>query len=448
MSKPESWKMWEGRSVGGKFPLRRWLGGSDHSAVFLTERPGVAKAAVKLIAVEAGNAEHELDRIRATTRLSHPHLIRTFEAGRGQLEGESFIYVVMEYAEEDLSQILPQRALAPDEVSDLLPPLLDAVSFLHGKGFVHKRIKPSNVLAAGNQLKLSVDQITPLSETNSVRRRDVYDAPETAAGIVSPASDVWSVGVTLIAAITQNVSLAEQASPKNPSLPESIAEPYRGIVRECLQLDPKRRCSVQEIQARLLPAARPAPPRQEPVPAKPALSQHDRYNWRMLIPVAVLLALVVGWLVFRGKPDQKAAGNPAVGGEQSQQVSQPPAIVNKPSAAPASPVREPSKSAEPARKATATNGDVRHQVMPDVSKNARNTIRGTIKVSVQVDVNPSGKVIAAKLKTAGPSRYFAEKALKAAEQWEFAPQPDTSSWLVHFHFRRSGIEASPEMLNR
>lgn len=444
MSKPESWKMWEGRSVGGKFPLRRWLGGSDHSAVFLTERPGLAKAAVKLITVEAGNAEHELNRIRATTRLSHPHLIRTFEAGRGQLEGESFIYVVMEYADEDLSQILPQRALAPDEVSDLLPPLLDAVSFLHSKGFVHKRIKPSNVLAVGNQLKLSADQITPLSETNSVRRRDVYDAPETAAGIVSPASDVWSVGVTLVAAITQNVSLAEQA--KNPSLPETIAEPYRGIVRECLQLDPKRRCSVQEIQARLLPAARPAPARPEPVPAKPTPSLHDRYNWRMLIPVAVLLAIVLGWLVFRGKPAEKAAENPAA--EQKQQVPQQTTAENKPSAAPASPVRKPAKPAEPAREATATSGNVRRQVMPDVSKGARNTIRGTIKVSVQVDVNPSGKVIAAKLKTAGPSRYFAEKALKAAEQWEFSPQPDTSSWLVHFHFRRNGTDASPEMLNR
>lgn len=446
MSKPESWKTWEGRSVSGKFPLRHWLGGSDHSAVFLTERPGLAKAAIKLITVEAGNAEHELNRIRATTRLSHPHLIRTFEAGRGQLDGESFLYVVMEFAEEDLSQILPQRALAPDEVSDLLPPLLDAVSFLHGKGFVHKRIKPSNVLAVGNQLKLSADQITPLSDTNSVRRRDVYDAPETAAGIVSPASDVWSVGVTLVAAITQNVSLAEQASPKSSNLPETIAEPYRAIVRECLQLDPKRRCSVQEIQARLQPATRPAPARPEPVPAKPTTSQQYRYNWRMLIPVAVLLAIVLGWLVFRGKPAEKASENPTA--DQRQQVPQQTTAENKPSAAPAPLVRKPAKPAEPAREASATSGNVRRQVMPDVSKGARNTIRGTIKVSVRVDVNPSGKVIAAKLETAGPSRYFAEKALKAAEQWEFTPQPDTSSWLVHFRFRRNGIEASPEMLNR
>src|SRR5256885_16994571 len=83
MSKPESWKIWEGRSVAGKFPLRQWLGGSNHSAVFSTERPGAAKAAIKLIAIEPGAAEQELLRIRAAIKLSHPHLIRIFEAGRG-----------------------------------------------------------------------------------------------------------------------------------------------------------------------------------------------------------------------------------------------------------------------------------------------------------------------------------------------------------------------------
>ena len=38
-----SWKLWEGQIVDEKFPLHRFLGGSDHDAVFLTERPGPAK---------------------------------------------------------------------------------------------------------------------------------------------------------------------------------------------------------------------------------------------------------------------------------------------------------------------------------------------------------------------------------------------------------------------
>src|ERR1017187_8275412 len=96
---------------------------------------------------------------------------------------------------------------------------------------------------------------------------------------------------------------------------------------------------------------------------------------------------------------------------------------------------------------TSQGGDVVRQVLPDVSQNSRKTITGTIKVTVRVEVNPSGKVAAAKLKTAGPSRYFAGLALKAAQRWEFSPpqvngQPAASTWLLQFRFKRAGTQAS------
>jgi TonB family protein len=87
-------------------------------------------------------------------------------------------------------------------------------------------------------------------------------------------------------------------------------------------------------------------------------------------------------------------------------------------------------------------------VIPDVSQNSRNTITGTVKVTARVEVNPSGKVMAAKLKSAGPSRYFAGLALKAAQRWEFAPQPTASTWLIQFRFKRSGTQASAEPVTR
>lgn len=449
--------MWEGRSVGGKFPLRQWLGGSDHSAVFLTERPGGAKSAIKLIAVEPGTAERELTRMHATTRLSHPNLIRIFEAGRGQIESDSFLYVVMEFADEDLGQILPQRALLPDEVSDLLPPLLDAISYLHGRGFVHSRIKPSNILAVANQLKLSAEQVSPLAETGAARRRDVYDAPETAAGILSPASDVWSVGATLVSSITQNVTLAEQTAPGTRSLPESIPEPYRSIARDCLQLDPKRRSSVQQIQARLQPASQAVPETPKPVPASPprssiaanaaarpeATSTEARTKRSPFIAIAgavVAIVIVFAFMHSRGNNNAQPS-NPDTG--------TPTAVEKKPAAAAEAPTREPESAPPPkTRNAPVVSGEVRHRVIPDIPKSARNTIHGTIKVTIHVDVGPSGKVVAAKFRTSGPSQYFAQKAMRAAEQWEFVPQPETTSWLVNFYFRRSGTDASSQTLNR
>ncbi len=446
MSSPEAWKKWEGR-VDGKFPLRQWLGGTEHSAVFLTERPGQSqKVAIKLIAADA-DADRQLARWRAAAQLSHPHLMRIYDAGRCRLDGTPLLYLVMEYAEEDLAQILPQRPLAPAEVTDLLPPLLDALSYLHSKGFVHGRVKPSNVHAMGDQLKLSADQIVSLAEPHPApRRRDVYDAPETAAGIVSPAGDVWSIGVTLVAALTQNVTFESEVSRDDPSPPDAVPQPFRGIARECLHLDPKRRCSLADIQARLQPEGRsvPAEPEAPPPPRRPV----KRGPIAAMLVVAVSVGLV--FYFSRGKSVSTPAPAAATATAPATTATEQPPPETKPSPVPKPPVREPVTAP---KKAVASGGEVVHQVLPDVPQSARNTITGTIKVGVLVEVDPSGKVTSAEFKSAGPSKYFAGLALKAAQGWEFAPpevggKPAASTWLLRFHFKRTSTQALSERVKR
>src|SRR5579859_2345597 len=166
LNNDERWKRLEGRVVGGKFPLQRWLGGSGHGAVFLTERGSSASkpAAVKLVASDPLKAQYQLALWRTAAQLHHRHLLRIFDMGRTQLDGTLFLYLVMEYADEDLSQILPDRPLSSSEAEEMLPPLLDALAYLHQQGFAHGHLKPSNVLADDNQLKLSIDQVVPLAE--------------------------------------------------------------------------------------------------------------------------------------------------------------------------------------------------------------------------------------------------------------------------------------------
>jgi len=441
MSSVGTWTSWVGSVVEGKFPLQQWLGGSDHSAVFLTDWQS-QKAAIKLIPALGADADHCLARWRAAAQLLHPHLLRIYDSGRCTIDGTRLVYVVMEYAEEDLAQIFPQRVLTPAEVSELLPPLLDALFYLRGKGFVHSRIKPSNILAVKDELKLSADQILSASDTNSTRRRDVYDAPETAAGIFSPAGDVWSVGVTLVAMLTQNESFADEDSQRDPDLPGSIPEPFRGIARECLHLDPRRRCSLAEIKARLQPPARsvPAPPHDV---TPPSTLVHYRTTWRMLIPIAVLLLFVFGWrLVHKSAPQATPV-------DIRIDTGTPPRSASSPSVSPApAATRAPSPS-----KTMPGGGAVKHEVVPDVSRGARNTITGHVRVSVRVEVDSSGKVTAAKLVSPGPSQYFANLASKAAQGWEFTPpevggQPTASVWLLRFRFGRSGADASAEQVRK
>ena len=470
MSSAATWKSWEGRTVEGKFPLQQWLGGSDHSVVFVTELPGDGgKAAIKLISVEEADADRQIARWRASSQLSQRALIRIFETGRCRIDEKPLLYVVMECADDNLAQILPQRALSPEEGGEMLPPLLDALSYLHSRGFVHSGVKPSNILAVGDQLKLSADQITSISEPASAhKRRDEYDAPELAAGIVSPAGDVWSVGMTLVAALTQNASFSPEAQ-ATPGLPDTVPEPFRGIARDCLQLDPKQRRSIADIKARLQPEGRSVP---APVmAAKSAMPGASVRSWRLLIPVVVVLAIVLGWGLFHrsSKLEDSGTANPNSPASNSPAANQPTTNSTAPSspgtnsaqskpadnlaAKPKPPANPTPVPASPPETLLPTHGSVVHQVLPEIPPHARNTISGTIKIAVHVDVDPSGKVTSAKLTSAGPSRYFANLTLKAAQEWEFAAprvngQPTPSAWILRFRLRRSSTQVSPEMARR
>jgi TonB family protein len=91
---------------------------------------------------------------------------------------------------------------------------------------------------------------------------------------------------------------------------------------------------------------------------------------------------------------------------------------------------------------------VLQQVLPDVSRGAQNTIEGHVRVSVQVYVDASGNVSQAKLVSPGPSKYFANHALAAANRWKFTPpqrdgQAAASEWVLRFQFARAGTQVFP-----
>ena len=109
-------KQWQGRTVAGKFPLRHYIGSSDRSVVFSTELgPEKRVTAIKLMAVNAADKDVPLARLRFAATLSHPHLLQIFETGSCTIDGEDLLFAVMEYADETLAQILPERSLTSSE---------------------------------------------------------------------------------------------------------------------------------------------------------------------------------------------------------------------------------------------------------------------------------------------------------------------------------------------
>ena len=508
---PKAWKEWEGRVVNKEFRLGEYLGGSERAGVFMTQYGSDSlKAAVKLIPVgrwDQATAEAELSRLQSARGLSHPHLLQILAAGRTTLDDTEIIFVVMEYADEDLSQILPNRPLGPAEVREMLGPTLDALAYLHGKGFAHGRLKPTNVMAIGDQLKLSSDGISASGgRRGAPRERSEYDAPEMAQSENPAASDVsaptpatsfegadararearvggpdvWSLGMLLVMALTQRLPDWD-ASGNEPLLPPDVTAPFDDIARGCLRRDPGARTSVEEIAARLglpiaarttaakakfqpiAPAPRAAvgpqlaPFRPKIIPAPPRFAARRGSGAGAYVAVAVVL-VVVGILVVPrlfqsgkiGSQEETArAQTPAASGiaQVSDQDTRSAASRGTNSASSDEPVRASATRAKTPRRGL-TAGQVAEQVVPEVPQSARDTIRGTVRVGVRLSVDTAGNVTEAELDSPGPSKYFARLALEAAQQWKFEPpkmqgQNVLSDWLLRFQFTGEGTKVVP-----
>jgi TonB family protein len=500
----EAWKQWEGQVVDGQFPLRQYLGGSDHSAVFMTEHGErePEKAAIKLILADPASAELQISRWKHAAQLFHPYLLRLYFMGRCEIDNVALLYLVMEYADENLSQILPQRSLTPEETRDVLMPVLDALACVHRQGFVCGHLKPSNIMAVADKIKLSTDGLLRTAETVRVRKPGVYDPPEAPSGRFSPASDVWSLGMTLIETLTQRVPVWERMGHGDPILPKSLPSPFSDIVRNCLRRDPQPRCTIADISARLRPtssvplspvSSAPAP-QKSPVPPRPVMKAPKkavpqrpisipRFALPLLVAVLAVAAIItVPKLLSRRQEPQET---PSVAAEnstprprvQTKTEKAPASAQSTPPAPPSakqfvqkslktasekqpikkeeisaipepSPAITPSKEQPKASAAAVVPGEVLSQVLPDVSQKARDTIWGRVRVSVKVHVDPSGDLTGAELDSPGPSKYFAGLALQAARRWEFAPAKVDGSnvstdWIVRFEFSQLNTKVFP-----
>src|SRR5581483_2156188 len=412
----EAWKQWEGQAVNDEFHLQKCLGGSEQSAVFLAERvsqDGVEhphQVAVKLVPSDHANAELQLSRWQLAQSLSHPHLIRLLQIGRCRLGASEMLFVVMEYAEENLAQVLPDRALTPEEIRDLLRPTLDALAYLHTQGFIHSRLNPANIMAVKDQLKLASDCLSRAGDSiPNTGISSVYDPPEMASAGGSPAADIWSLGMMLAEISTQRLPSCKEGDQTDPELPENLPAELFDIVRGCLRRNPQRRWTIAEISARLHPALSR--------PKRATDGAQEGFTGRRFVVPLVVAVLVVAVIFaasrFLRRPPEAGQKISAVKPEQKSESAESRAKPSPISAS--SPVRAAAAYRSPA------DSLVINQVLPDVPQKARDTIHGILRVSVRVHVNGAGSVVGAELESPGPSIYFARLSMQAAQGWKFTP---------------------------
>ncbi|MBK8006413.1 MAG: serine/threonine protein kinase [Gemmatimonadetes bacterium] len=275
-------------AVAGEYSLVRELGRGGMGIVYLArdvqlDRDVAIKVLPGHLAESAAFRERFLREARVAAGLSHPHIVPIHRVG----EAGGFVFFVMAYIEgETLGQRLRTRGpLPPAEAARVLREVAWALAYAHGRGIVHRDVKPDNILLeAGTRRALVSDfgiasgggQPGPDTDPGKLMGTAHFMSPEQASGLpVDGRSDLYALGVVGYLTVSGRLPfeaanlpalLVRQASEPAPGvlaaapgLPRSLAQ----AIDACLARDPDERPQDGEaLAAALAPPAetRPALP--------------------------------------------------------------------------------------------------------------------------------------------------------------------------------------------
>ncbi|HHH28120.1 MAG TPA: hypothetical protein ENK57_07215, partial [Polyangiaceae bacterium] len=295
------------RDVIGRFQLGEIIGSGGFGTVHRALDPDGNKVAIKLLAPHM-DSDETLERFHreGTIRIEHPNVVRVLDAGLDK--GVSFI--AFELLEGDpLSTVLENAPLPLAQVLDAAAQISAGLTAAHERAIVHRDPKPANIFCCEDGVIKILDfgiarpmsQAGPqLTMAGAVIGTPGYLSPEQAKGDpnISPAADIWSLGVILYQALSgKNPFLRQSAVAtilavvlEEPPAIETAAELPAGLVdaiSRCLDKDPSRRWeSAEQLAAALAAIDLDAVP--TPAPIEPTAIAEDERR-----VVALLLATEV-----------------------------------------------------------------------------------------------------------------------------------------------------------
>ena len=286
-------------ALAGEYSLQRELGRGGMGVVYLArdvqlDRDVAIKVLPPHLARTTQSRERFLREARMAAGLSHPHIVPIHRVGEasgppaaGAAAGPRFVFFVMSYVEgETLGERLRTRGpLPPSEAARVLREVAWALAYAHGRGIVHRDVKPDNILLeAGTGRALVTDfgiahggaNPGPATDVGKVMGTANFMSPEQAANEpFDGRSDIYALGVVGYLATSGRLPFE---APNLPALllrqatetPPSIVRAAPGIppalataIDRCLAPDPAERFPDGEALAAALapePDARPALP--------------------------------------------------------------------------------------------------------------------------------------------------------------------------------------------
>ncbi|MFG1738958.1 protein kinase [Micromonospora chalcea] len=213
---------------------------------------------------------------RIMASLRHPGVVQVFDCGEDELpSGGRADYLVMEFvAGEPLSRRIEDAGcLEVAETMSIVAQVAQALHAAHGRGIVHRDVKPSNLLVQDDGTVVLVDfgvarstNVTSITSTNAVPGTALYMAPEQAAGRpVSGATDVYALGAVAYCCLTGSPPFTgdnplqvavRHLDDEPPELPAEIPASVRELVSRALAKDPADRYPTAAAMADAARAAR------------------------------------------------------------------------------------------------------------------------------------------------------------------------------------------------
>jgi hypothetical protein len=309
-------------ALAGRFSIDRELGRGGMGVVYVARDVALERlVAIKLLPAEFAEQPEAKQRFlreaRTAAGLSHPNIVPIHLVE----EQAGLVYFVMSFVEGETlgERVRREGPLPPAEVARIIREVAWALGYAHGRGVIHRDIKPDNILLERGSGRAMVTDfgIARVATRGTVSRQGEivgtiqYMAPEQAdpGAALDGRSDLYALGASAFYALTGRLPfeaptavallamhLTEPAPPVasvRAGLPPKLAE----AVDRCLAKDPSARFPTAEALAESLgevAIAKPVPPS--------VIAVHDAFN----MTVNPVLLLGVAWLVSRGMLPQYA----------------------------------------------------------------------------------------------------------------------------------------------
>lgn len=218
--------------------------------------------AVKVFRVGADATRFDAE-TKLLAQLSHENLVSVFDAG----EHDGVPFVVLQYVDgQTLASVLRRGPLSIDAARRLAMDVAGALAYIHGRRVVHRDVKPSNILIAGDGRALLGDfgvalllDATRYTVDGSMIGTAAYLAPEQATGAaVTPAADVYALGLVLIEAVTGSASFGgtfhEVIAAKlarDPAISVVLPAAWVPLLTAMTHRDPNARPTAEAVQRAL-----------------------------------------------------------------------------------------------------------------------------------------------------------------------------------------------------